>query len=148
MIEIRQITALETHPIRQEVLRKGKPPESCQFDGDDFPTTVHLGLYHNQELAGIVTLLENSHPDFFTAKQFQLRGMAVLEQCQNGGFGALLLKAAEDFAWGQDANRIWFNARVTAVGFYEKAGYKKNGPPFEIENVGPHYLMYKDMSGL
>jgi hypothetical protein len=38
---------------------------------------------------------------------------------------------------------IWFNARVEAVGFYEKMGYQKTGNLFEIPDVGVHILMFK-----
>jgi GNAT superfamily N-acetyltransferase len=145
MKTIRQITAIETYPVRHEVLRKGKPLESCSFDGDELQTTVHFGLYENGVLAGVVTVLESQHAIFDAAKQYQIRGMAVLEQHQKKGFGEELLLAAEAYIKSNKAELIWFNARVGAAGFYEKAGYKKNGPAFEIENVGPHYIMYKEV---
>ncbi|AWI24677.1 GNAT family N-acetyltransferase [Flavobacterium pallidum] len=145
MNTITQITAEETYPVRHEVLRKGKPLESCRFDGDELETTVHFGLYENLELAGVVTVLENGNPVFEAERQFQVRGMAVLEQHQKKGFGDNLLTAAEDYIKGKHGRLIWFNARIGAAGFYEKAGYKKNGPAFEIPNVGPHYVMHKEV---
>ncbi|AWA28867.1 GNAT family N-acetyltransferase [Flavobacterium magnum] len=143
MNTIRQITAEETYIVRQEVLRKGQPPESCRFDGDELPTTVHLGLFDNGMLAGIVTVLDHGNPVFGTGKAFQLRGMAVRTTHQMKGFGAALLSGAEAFVKTEGGTVVWFNARTTAVGFYEKAGYQKNGPAFEIGNVGPHYMMFK-----
>ena len=40
---VKKITALETYTVRQEVLRKGKPIETCHFIGDDATTTTHFG---------------------------------------------------------------------------------------------------------
>ncbi len=142
---IRTITALETYPVRHEVLRKGRALESCHFDGDDLLTTVHFGLYENEELAAILTILESRNPAFKSDLQFQLRGMAVRESHQKKGYGEELLRTTEEYLKNQHGKLIWFNARVSAVGFYEKCGYKKSGPLFEIENVGPHYLMYKEI---
>jgi hypothetical protein len=38
---------------------------------------------------------------------------------------------------------LWFNARETAVPFYEKLGCTKKGASFEIPEIGLHFLMYK-----
>jgi predicted GNAT family N-acyltransferase len=36
---------------------------------------------------------------------------------------------------------IWCNARVSAMGFYRKAGWTVESEEFEIEGVGPHVRM-------
>ena len=36
----------------------------------------------------------------------------------------------------------WCNARLVAVGFYEKLGLSVYGDIFEIEPIGPHKLMF------
>jgi len=140
---IREITALETFSVRHPVLRAGKPVESCHFDGDNLDSTKHFGWFENDILAGIVTVLENQSGNFSDVKQFQLRGMAVLENYQKKGIGEKLVLAAENYSKSQNGNLIWFNAREIAIGFYEKCGYKKAGNLFEIPGVGPHYIMYK-----
>ena len=33
-MEIKKINSIDTYPVRHEVLRKGKPIETCQFKGD------------------------------------------------------------------------------------------------------------------
>ena len=48
MIQIKEIPSKETYSVRQPVLRKGKPIESCIFEGDDLATTHHFGLYDNE----------------------------------------------------------------------------------------------------
>lgn len=39
MTIIKKIAAAETYSVRLPVLRKGKPIESCRFDGDDLETS-------------------------------------------------------------------------------------------------------------
>lgn len=39
MTIIKKIAALETYSVRPPAIRKGKPIESCRFDGDDLETT-------------------------------------------------------------------------------------------------------------
>jgi len=48
MIQIKEIPSKETYIVRQPVLRKGKPIESCIFEGDDLETTYHFGLFDNK----------------------------------------------------------------------------------------------------
>ncbi len=143
MVNIKEIATSDTYLVRHPVLRAGKPFESCYFDGDDLEATHHFGLYLNSELVGILSLFEKNNPVFVAQKQYQIRGMAVLQQQQKAGFGKSLINHSEEFAISQNISLIWFNARVEAVGFYEKMGYQKKGVTFEIPNVGPHIVMFK-----
>ncbi|SHF97787.1 Acetyltransferase (GNAT) domain-containing protein [Flavobacterium fluvii] len=140
---IKKIAAVETYSVRLPVLRKGKPIESCHFEGDDLETTLHFGLYLDQELVGIISLFLKSNPNFSEKNQYQIRGMAVLENHRKKDFGKVLLAHCEKECKRQDVDLIWFNARTEAVGFYEKGGYQKTGTPFEIPDVGEHIVMFK-----
>jgi ribosomal protein S18 acetylase RimI-like enzyme len=144
-ITIKQISSRETFPVRHPVLRLGKPIETCIFAGDDDVTTVHFGVYENDVLAGVLSVFEVLHPDFTEERQFQLRGMAILPSYQKTGLGEQLLTAAENYIRQQDGKLIWFNAREIAVGFYKKAGYKIKNGPFPVQDIGPHYVMYKKL---
>jgi len=143
MIEIKKIPKELTYSIRQAVLRVGKPITSCYFDGDDLHTTLHFGLLIDSNLTGVVSVFENKNNNFTEALQFQLRGMAVLESYQRSGIGKQLLQEAEDFIFQKKGALIWFNARKSAVAFYKKCNYQLIDEPFEINDVGTHYIMYK-----
>ena len=143
MTIIKKITAKETYSVRLPVLRKGKPIESCRFEGDDLETTRHFGLYLSQELVGIVSLFKKINPSFTEKNQYQIRGMAVLENHRKKDFGKALIVYCEEECSNQEVDLIWFNARVEAIGFYEKMGYLKKGIPFEIPDVGEHIVMFK-----
>lgn len=140
---VKKITALETYIVRQEVLRKGKPIETCHFNGDDATTTTHFGLFENENIIGVVSVFKTNSLLFSEKTQFQIRGMAVLENFQSKGYGEQLLKAAEKFCWQEKANLIWFNAREKAVSFYKKSGYTVLGDSFNIPDVGIHFVMFK-----
>ncbi|MEK8180564.1 GNAT family N-acetyltransferase [Flavobacterium buctense] len=145
MITIRKISAQETYTVRHPVLRKGKQIESCHFDGDDLDTTSHFGLHENDQIKGVISLFENNNPLFEDKKQTQIRGMAVLENNQGKGYGRLLVEHSEKILKTQNTPLIWFNARINAVGFYQKMGYQIIGNSFEIPNVGLHYVMWKKL---
>jgi len=140
---IKEILASEAYVVRHPVLREGKPLDSCHFDGDHIDTTFHLGYFVDETLAGVVTLLEQSHLEISSNRPFQLRGMAVLLKFQKRGIGYALVKKAEECILQKGGTQIWMNARIIAVGFYENLGYQIIGTAFEIPIVGTHYVMVK-----
>ena len=140
---IKEITAKETFSVRQPVLRPGKPIESCYFEGDNLIYTTHFGYFNEEKIIGIISLFKNSNENFKIQKQFQIRGMAVLENHQKKGIGAVLVLHTENYLKEEGKHLIWFNARESAVAFYEKLGYEIKGEQFEITGVGPHFLMFK-----
>ena len=143
MIEIKKITAFETIIVRHPVLRPGRPIESCHFDGDDLLSTSHFGLFLENQLAGVISAFKAQNKLFSEENQYQIRGMAVLSEFQKKGFGEALLEYCENEIRLISGDLIWFNAREIALGFYEKSGYEILGDPFEIPDVGPHYILFK-----
>lgn len=146
MHSIQKIASTETYPVRHIVLRAGKPIESCQFQGDELETTNHFGYYINNQIIGVISIFEINNKQFLVQKSFQIRGMAVLPSFQKQGIGEALVNEAEKFCTTQKADLIWFNARTTAVGFYQKMEFEIVGAEFEINEVGPHFLMFKKLS--
>lgn len=144
MFEIKKIPASALYPIRHEILRKGEPIEKCIYPNDNAETTTHFGLYEKNMLVGVISIFETSNALFSDVKQFQIRGMAVIEKYQKKGYGAALVNEAVAFLKTNEENyTLWFNARIIAVGFYEKLGFEKIGDAFEIDTIGVHYIMYK-----
>lgn len=146
LIEIKQITAIDTYPVRQPVLREGRPIEDCAFENDELPTTFHLGLYLNNNLAGVATYLKHKNATFKTENQYQLRGMAILKEHQGKGLGELLIKEGEKVLKQKNTDLIWFNARENALNFYKRNGYNIIGGAFEVPLVGTHFVMYKSLN--
>lgn len=143
--KIKQISSKETHVVRHPVLRPGKPIESCIFDGDNLETTLHLGLFIKDKLIGICSFFKNSNPDILEAPQYQLRGMAVLKAFQGKGLGKIILTEGELMLKEKKVKLIWCNAREIAVSFYRKNAYQIASKPFNIKDIGLHYVMYKTL---
>lgn len=146
MVTLKEITALETYSVRHPVLREGKPLESCHFEGDDLQSTIHIGLYVNAALIGVVSLFKTKNAEFKSDNQFQIRGMAVLKHHQKRGYGNQLIIEAEVIANNNNCKLLWFNAREKAVGFYEKMNYKIIGEPFNVGDIGTHFVMSKKLT--
>ena len=136
-----RITVRETLPIRQDVLRPGKPVEAARFAGDDAPETAHFGASEAGRLVSIASLFRAECPGHTGEKAFQLRGMATVPEARGKGYGEAVLRACLAFAREQNARWLWCNARTGAAGFYRKFGFKVIGEEFEIPDVGPHFRM-------
>ena len=137
------MTPEATFAVRQPVLRPGKTIDTCIFDGDSLPTTLHFGIYDDKVLLGVISVFEANHPFFTEERQFQIRGMAVLSEHQKKGLGEKLVQKAEEYIMAKHGSRVWFNAREIAVGFYQKMGYTVIGKAFNIGDIGAHYVMHK-----
>jgi ribosomal protein S18 acetylase RimI-like enzyme len=135
----------QTYLIRQEVLRKGKPIETCHFDGDTEKNTIHFGFFHHGHIVGVVSVFKSNSTLFYEKLQFQIRGMAVLNEFQCSGIGNELMLHAENYCRQHKSVVIWFNAREKAVRFYEKNDYQILGDAFEIPDVGTHFVMFKKL---
>ena len=71
--------------------------------------------------------------------------MAVLSNFQKKGIGEKLVNYAESDAKNRNGDLIWFNAREIAVPFYQKLEYKIFGQPFDIGDIGNHFVMFKKL---
>jgi len=132
--------------VRHQVLRIGKPIETCHFEGDDEFSTLHFGMFINCEAIACVSLMKKNHHTIDDKKAYQLRGMAVLPEFQGQKIGELLLRKAEQHLAKIGNQTIWCNVRTSAIGFYEKNQYLQIGDIFEIADVGPHILMFKNFA--
>jgi predicted GNAT family N-acyltransferase len=72
----------------------------------------------------------------------RLRQMAVKQNQQGKGIGQTMIVFAETIARDKGYKKLMMHARDTAVGFYEKQGYRVNGERF-YEVTIPHLEMEK-----
>jgi GNAT superfamily N-acetyltransferase len=148
-IHIRPMTSLEVRPLRLEVLRAGMVNQTVHFDGDDDPTTIHLGAFdQDQNNVGVSTWMQRPFPLAEEHKALQLRGMATAVNVQGKGIGTLLLVAGQSHGREVGAHLIWANARDAALNFYNRHGYSTVGEGF-IETVTqlPHHKVVKYLVG-
>ncbi|HKJ10352.1 MAG TPA: GNAT family N-acetyltransferase [Gammaproteobacteria bacterium] len=84
---------------------------------------------------------------FNDASQAQVRYMAVEPHFRGQGIGALLLRELEAQARRKGAGQVVLDARETAVGFYERCGYRATRPAHTLFGSIRHWHMEKPLSG-
>ena len=131
--------------LRHKVLRHGKPFESCFYKEDRISSTIHLAAIVKDTIVSCATFYREKNNHIAHKNSFRLRGMATEEKFRKKGFGKLLLKTAEKIISEKGSNNLWCNARIKAVPFYLSCGYKIFGQLFNIQDIGPHYMMYKNI---
>lgn len=135
--EVRELAPAQTRALRQAVLR---PHETvAQMAAEEPPGAVAFGAFSHGELVA-VGLIAPDGP----AHSWRVRGMASAEHARRRGAGAAVLDALLGYARARGATRVWCNARLGAVGFYERAGFRVVSEVFEIARVGPHVVMERD----
>ena len=145
-----QISSAETRHLRRVVLRPNQPIEACVYPGDVAPDSFHLGIRDGQShLIAVASFYREPLPDAPAGDpQLRIRGMAVLPEHRGKGLGRALVDAGLAIARGQSPppTLVWCNARTTAAGYYAKLGFFPQGDEFEIEGIGPHYVMARGLN--
>ena len=106
-MEIKTISSIQTFEIRHPILRAGQPLESCKFIGDDDDETLHFGAYDKDNLTGVLSCYVNNGAHFTLGKNYQIRGVAVVEKLQQKGIGKALMLYAEQLLKTKVCNHIF-----------------------------------------
>jgi predicted GNAT family N-acyltransferase len=140
-VEIRIARLAEIIDLRSDVLIRGTVRVSPQFDGDSAADTLHFGAFDGASNIACASCMQGEYEN---QPAWQLRGMATQQGRRSQGIGASLLAFIEDELLASNPNGLlWCNARLGAVGFYERAGWKTTGDVFEVTGVGPHREMFR-----
>lgn len=148
-MEVKRISAEETHGLRSRVLRPGRPLAECFYSRDS--EGVHFGVFAEAiafappALLAVVTAHPDDNPLFSVAGQWRIRGMATEPAHQGRGAGALVLRHLLGWGRAQKLPLFWCNARVPAVAFYLKHGFTVVSETFELPHIGPHKVMKIDL---
>jgi len=124
--------------LRNQILRK---PLGLTFEADELEREkedILIGCFEEDKLEGCCLLTKQDE------KTIRLRQMAVLSGLQGKGVGRVLMQFAENIARDRGYKLLVMHARKTAMGFYEKLGYKKTGDEFEEVTI-PHFEMVKEL---
>ena len=124
--------------LRLQLLRKplglGFTSEELEKEKED----ILLGCFEDDQLEACCILTETD------PSTVRLRQMAVGAPLQGKGIGRVLMSFAENIARDRKYRRLTMHARKTALGFYEKLGFKVTGNEF-LEVTIPHYMMEKKL---
>lgn len=135
---IRRVTAEDIRPLRHRVLRPGQAYLETRYPGDD--AGVHFGAFDGGRLVGIASLYSEDRASG-PAGGWRLRGMATDPDVRGAGFGAALLAACLEHVAGAGGSELWCNARISAVGFYHRAGFEVASEEFDVPGIGLHVVM-------
>lgn len=127
--------------LRQQVLRKPLGMELSKRDTVEDQTDTLIGCFENDKIMGCCMLKK------IDDNTMRLRQMAVNSGLQGKGVGRALVSFAENIALDFGYTRMMLHARSSAVGFYEKLGYRVFGEPFTEVSL-PHRLMEKKLERL
>jgi predicted GNAT family N-acyltransferase len=144
-VTVEEVPAAVTLPLRGAVLRPGRP---VAIDGDEDPATFHLAARTDTgQVVGVVRFHPSPCPWRPEASApWQLRGMATDPAVRGTGAGrALVLEGLARVAeLGGDL--VWCDARLAAVGFYERAGFTVVTEEYDKPGVGPHHGMLREVT--
>jgi len=136
-IQIQVVPLESVYHLRRMVLRPGRPPEESEWEGDK--TAEHWAVLDAEKPVCIASFYERPFMNFKRA--LQLRGMATHPDHRGRGYGKALVLITIEHYRDEQYDGIWCNARLIAVDFYRKLGFREVGEPFEIKGVGTHYRM-------
>ena len=124
--------------LRQRVLRK---PLGLDLYAEDLSAEGkehHLCALKEGKVVGVI-LLNPTTPD-----AFQMRQVAVDESLRGTGIGRQLVAFTEGVAREKGAKRIFLHARMSALAFYLKTGYRTVGEEYVHLGI-PHIEMEKEL---
>lgn len=125
--------------LRKQILRT---PLGLSFSEDELVSEkneILIASFEEDEILGCCVLSPSSD------NKVRLRQMAVKDEVQGKGIGASIISFAENLAKDKGYRSIIMHARDSAIGFYEKFGYKITGDTFYEVNL-PHHIMEKELS--
>ncbi len=130
----RAVPLAQTRALRQAVLRPHETVE--QVAADEAPDALAVGAFDGDELIAVGLIAPDGE-----LGAWRVRGMATAPHARCRGGGRAVLDALVCHAVEHGARRIWCNARLPAVGFYEHVGMRVTSEEFELPNIGPHVVM-------
>lgn len=143
-VEIVEITASDTHPLRLAVLRSDTPTKEVVFAEDEWPDSWHLGARAGNELVATSSWVPREHHG---TPGVQLRGMATTRHLQGTGVGGMLLEAGCALAAAKGYATVWARARDAALAFYIRHGFEIDGDGFVDQTTQlPHHVVIRDLS--
>lgn len=124
--------------LRYQMLRKPLglrfTPEELAAEKDD----ILICCFEDDKMEACCMLTQTD------PKTVRLRQMAVTSTLQGKGIGRVMMSFAENIARDRGYRRLTMHARKSAVGFYEKNGYKVCSTEFEEVTI-PHFVMEKEL---
>jgi GNAT superfamily N-acetyltransferase len=152
VVRVRPVAPETTFPLRQRILRPHQRVEDLAQPDDAAADSATFAAFDDEDegeneviAAGTVGRRPPPPNAGSDTDGWQVRGMAVEPAHQGQGIGSLVLAAILDHVAARGGGLTWCNARLPARGLYEQAGFTAVGEVFEIDPIGPHLLMVRQV---
>ncbi|MGY5451293.1 GNAT family N-acetyltransferase [Agarivorans sp. MS3-6] len=126
MIKITPIDAEQTLRIRQQVLWPAYSQDFCRVAEDQ--SGQHFGAWLDGQLIMVASL-------FIQQDSIRLRKFACLPAFQGRGYGSAMLKHLLHLQQATSLKCFWFDARCSAIDFYQGLGFSVDSAVFEKHGV-------------
>jgi len=143
--DVRAIEPGETYALRRALLRPHQQSHEMTWSGDEHPDTLHIGGFRDERLVGIGTVHRQVMPGSGEPDAWRIRGIAVDHGHRGHGLGYLMLYRLVEHAASRGGRVVWANATAVSFGFFEHHGFVRRGDPFELPEIGPHYVVYAEL---
>lgn len=145
-VVVERLGLTDIQALRIAVLRRGTPATTAVYDGDEQPSTVHIGARRDGVVVATSTWIRAAWPHDPALPAVQLRGMAVDDSLQGSGIGRRLIDAGLAHAREVGAHVVWAKARDSALSFYERCNFRVVGDQFiEPASGMPHHLVVREL---
>lgn len=147
-MDVRLIPSSETRSLRHQVLWPHiDRMEACVIDIDDAPGAFHLGVYLGENLISIGSFFQMPSSKLELSCQYRLRAMATHPDYRGKHAGTALVRYGLQLLREKGVDVLWCDARERAVPFYDSLGFSRLPEVYDIPHIGPHYFMWKVISG-
>ena len=144
-VNIRKVDAEIIRPLRHSELRKGQDFSTTSYLKDYELDTFHMACVVDDKTVTCATFYPEKSTKIKSENAYRLRGMATDSRFKRKGYASNLMEESFKELINRDCDMLWCNARLVAVDFYKSIGFKITGELFDIEGIGPHYYMYKEI---
>jgi GNAT superfamily N-acetyltransferase len=138
-LAVREISIAATRPLRQSILRPHQTLE--ELAAHEPREAFAVGVFLDGELISVGFVAPEGEPG-----AWRVRGMATAPAARGRGAGTAVLEALVAHARSQGAGRVWCNARTPARSLYERAGFVVSSDEFELPQIGPHFVMERNLA--
>lgn len=136
---VEEVPVAATRPLRHSILRPHQTIE--EIAAHEPPDAFAVGAFDGPELVSVGFVAAEGGPG-----AWRVRGMATAPDARGHGAGAAVLDALVRHAREQGATRVWCNARTPARSLYERAGFVPTSGEFELPQIGPHFVMERNIA--
>ena len=144
-VNITKVDAGKVRSLRHSELRKGQKFSTTSYLMDYEVDTFHMACIVDDKIVTCATFYPEKSIKIKSDNAYRLRGMATDSNFQRKGYASDLMEESFKELKNRDCDMVWCNARLVAVDFYKSVGFKITGELFDIEGIGPHYYMYKEI---